>query len=422
MSVTILIGLQWGDEGKGKMVDLLSKTHTHVVRSHGGANAGHTLVVAGKEYKFHLVPSGILYPHTQCYLAGGIVVDPEVLIQELDDLKKADIDFQNRFFISSRAHLLMPYHKMIDRMQEQKRGGSQIGTTGKGIGPCYTDKVSRIGITMEEFADPSLFHHRLKIRYRLLDPAIQEAVAFEDLEDLAFSWRKELAHYIVDVEHRLSEKVYSQEPILIEGAHGTMLDISYGTYPFVTSSGCIASSVVASAGLGPKSVKRVCGVVKAYTTRVGSGPLPSALTEEEQSLFMSHHEAREIGTTTGRLRRMGWFDVPLVRRSIELSGVDDLVLTKLDILDGLESIKICTHYEYEGRRYDLFPTDTQLLEKVKPVFITLQGWQTETSEIKDFKELPKAAIEYVHTLQALLKTPIKTIFVGPDRQQTLTCS
>ncbi len=421
MSITVLLGLQWGDEGKGKMVDILASDAHHIVRSHGGANAGHTLVVKGQEYKFHLVPSGILYPDKLCYLAGGVVIDPEVLIEELERLKAAGIDYKNRFYISHRAHILLPYHKLIDQTLESRRGKGLIGTTGKGIGPCYTDKISRVGITMEEFADPEVFKTRMHQRYLTLDDDIISKAKLKDVLEMCEKWRKTIAHFLVDVEHHLYNALEKKESVLIEGAHGTMLDISYGTYPFVTSSGCIAASVLAGCGLGPMKVKRVCGIIKSYTTRVGSGPLPTALSEDEQGQFMSHHEAREIGTTTGRLRRMGWLDIPLIRRSIELSGVSDLVLTKLDILDSLKEIKICTHYLYQGNKIDVFPTNTALLEHVYPQYITCEGWQSSTQSITDFENLPDKAKNYIKTVSKLLKVPISTIFVGPDREQTIKC-
>jgi adenylosuccinate synthase len=421
VAITVLLGLQWGDEGKGKMVDILSSENQHVVRSHGGANAGHTLVIKGLEYKFHLIPSGILYPHTICYLAGGVVVDPDILLEELNDLKNAGITVKDRFYISLRAHLLFPFHKFIDQHLEQMRGQKNIGTTGKGIGPCYTDKTSRSGLTVGELIHDPQFKEKLLKRYEGLDAAIQKKCSFEQLFDKTQIWKEKLQGFVKDVEHDLAQASKRGEGILLEGAHGTMLDISYGTYPFVTSSGCIASSVLAGAGLGPMGVKRVCGIIKSYTTRVGSGPLPTSLTENEQLLFKTHQEAREIGTTTGRLRRMGWLDIPLIRRSIELSSVTDLVLTKLDILDSLEKIKICTSYTYKGKTIEVLPLDTELLEHLTPHYITLEGWKTKTSDIKHYQHLPQNAKKYINVIIELLKTPIKTIFVGPDREQTLKC-
>lgn len=416
-----MIGLQWGDEGKGKMIDILSSSHTHVVRCHGGANAGHTLVIDEKEYKFHLIPSGILYPHTRCYLGGGVVVDPEVLIEELQRLSIAHIDFSHRFFISHRAHMLLPYHKMIDMQQEFKRAGAAIGTTGKGIGPCYVDKVGRVGITFEEFLDENLFYEKLKSRLLNLDITDDAEKLFEEILEKARLWRKELHRFSCDVEHDLAQATKNGETILLEGAHGTMLDVSYGTYPFVTSSQCIASGVLAGCGLGPTYVKKVYGVIKSYTTRVGSGPMPTSLTDDEQSLFMSHHQAREIGTTTGRLRRMGWLDIPLIRRSIELSSVTDLVLTKLDILDNLEEIKICTHYNYRGKVIDIFPTNTSIIDSLEPVYTSVKGWQAPTSHIKEFHNLPLYCQQFIELISQLVQTPITHVFVGPSREQTVIC-
>jgi adenylosuccinate synthase len=421
VSITVLIGLQWGDEGKGKMVDILSAEHQHIVRSHGGANAGHTLVIKGQEYKFHLVPSGILYSHTQCYLAGGVVVDPEVFLEELERLDHSGIEYHNRLFISHRAHILLPYHKLLDQALESSRGKGLIGTTGKGIGPCYTDKVSRMGITMEEFGCEDLFKLKIIQRYQFLNKDIVAACPLESLIEKAQVWRRALAPLLLDVEHHLSQALKKKETLLLEGAHGTMLDVSYGTYPFVTSSGCIAASVLAGCGLGPMRVTRVCGVIKAYTTRVGSGPLPTALSDAEQAQFMSHEEAREIGTTTGRLRRMGWLDIPLIRRSIELSGVSDLVLTKLDILDSVKQIKVCTHYLYQDKRIDIFPTDTSILDRLEPQYSVIEGWQVSTEGITHFDELPLQAKNYINKIQEWLKTPVSAVFVGPGREQTIQC-
>lgn len=421
MAITILIGLQWGDEGKGKMVDILSSTHKHVVRCHGGANAGHTLVIDGQEFKFHLIPSGILYPHTKCYLGGGVVVDPEILIEELERLDRAGIDCSERFFISHRAHVLLDYHKLIDKHQELQRAQAAIGTTGKGIGPCYVDKVGRVGITFEEFLDENLFTQRLKARMATLDDSILSDHLFQLILEKSCKWRAVLKKFSLDVEHVLACAAKNNEKILLEGAHGTMLDISYGTYPFVTSSQCISSGVLAGCGLGPTYVSRVCGVIKSYTTRVGSGPMPTSLSDSEQALFMSHHQAREIGTTTGRLRRMGWIDIPLIKRSIELSSVTDLVLTKLDILDNLDDLKICTHYLYKGQKIDVFPTNTHIIDDVEPVYKTVKGWKSSTSHIKDFSQLPEACQDYIKIIEQLLKTPISHVFVGPSREQTIVC-
>lgn len=421
MSITILIGLQWGDEGKGKMVDILTKDHKHIVRSHGGANAGHTLVIGTREFKFHLVPSGILHPSAICYLAGGVVLDPKIFFEEIQRLKEASVAFNGKLFISKRAHVLFPYHKLIDKAIEEKRGKGNIGTTGKGIGPCYTDKSSRLGITVEELLDHEVFFKRLQQRYEFLSQNIKENYPIEACLQEADKWREALKPFVIDVEHHLYQSLKKGDKILLEGAHGSMLDVSYGTYPFVTSSGCISASVLAGAGLGPTRVDRVCGIVKSYTTRVGSGPMPTSLSESEQALFLSHDKAREIGTTTGRLRRMGWLDLPLLKRSIELSGVTEIVLTKLDILDGLDEIKVCTNYEIDGNVTDIFPTDTAALDRVNPQYISLKGWKKDTTMVRDFDNLPKECKDYINHIQKLLDVKISCIFVGPDREQTIVC-
>lgn len=421
MSISILIGLQWGDEGKGKMVDILAKDHKHIVRSHGGANAGHTLVVNEREFKFHLVPSGILHDTAICYLAAGVVLDPEVFFEEITCLKKASIEFKDKLFISKRAHVLFPFHKLLDKAVETQRGQAHIGTTGKGIGPCYTDKTSRLGITVEEVLNKDLFTQKIKQRYEFLPFEIATNYTLQTCLEDAARWRDFLAPLVIDVEHVLYQALQKGDKVLLEGAHGTMLDVAFGTYPFVTSSGCIAASVLAGAGLGPRFVNRVCGVVKAYTTRVGSGPLPTALSEQEQALFINHIKAREIGTTTGRKRRMGWLDLPLLKRSIELSGVTEIVLTKLDILDDLDEIKVCTHYQIEGQRYDLFPTEVSMVEKAKPQYMILKGWKEKTDGICEFMKLPQECKDYIYQIQQLLQVKVSYVFVGPSREQTLLC-
>lgn len=423
MPAVIVIGLQWGDEGKGKIIDLLADSASHVVRAQGGSNAGHTVKRGDAEYAFHLIPSGILYPHTQCYIGGGTLIDPKGLIEEIDGLESRGIDLATRLFISPHATVIFPFHKDIDCFFEAKKGASAIGTTGRGIGPCAQDRAARIGIRIGELIHPEIFVSRLKTlllfkneELKMLGhPPIDEKKLINEYS----GYGEQLQNFVVDVESRIAKALRRDENILFEGAHGSMLDLIFGTVPFVTSSATLAGGVCAGAGVGPTQIDETLGVLKAYTTRVGAGPLPTSLSEKEQPLFLSCEEAREIGTTTGRRRRMGWFDGPMARKAIELSGVDILAVTKLDILDHLQEIKICTAYEIDGKRFDKPPFLVEELERAKPIYETLPGWQTSTTDVEEFADLPKNARKYLDRIEELCGLQIGIVSVGPDREQTL---
>lgn len=424
MPSVIVVGGQWGDEGKGKMIDLLAEQADLVVRSQGGNNAGHTIVVKGEEVRFHLIPSGILYPHTQCFIAGGTVIDPKVLLQEIQGLQDKGISLHQRLHLSSYTHVIFPYHRLLDRLYEERKGSSAIGTTGRGIGPCYTDKVSRVGIRICELINPSLLEKRLRFVLPLKNLEIhgvfkQPLLDFDALYEEYTHYGKQLAPFVGDVEKIVGKACREQKNILFEGAHGTLLDITYGTYPFVTSSNTISSGVGCGAGVGPSRIDHTLGVVKAYTTRVGAGPLPTALTEAEQKLFMDNVSAREVGTTTGRNRRMGWFDACLVRFSACLNGMDSIALTKLDVLDSLKEIKICTAYRLHGRLLDSPPPVVEDLEKVEPVYETLPGWNCSTRNLTSYDQLPKNAAAYVNRICELVNTPLSILSLGPERERTL---
>jgi len=422
MRSAIVVGLQWGDEGKGKVIDLLASKAGHVVRSQGGNNAGHTIMVGHQEFRFHLIPSGILYPQTHCYIAGGVVIDPKALIEEMDHLK--GIILEKRLFLSPFAHLIFPYHQLLDRLWETKRGKSAIGTTGRGIGPCMVDRVARIGIRLCDLMHPNIFKEKLKETLDIKNDEIKylfnaRPLDFEPLYNEYMGYRERLSVFVAPVEEMIARALKKNEVVLFEGAHGTFLDVTFGSYPFVTSSSTLSSGIATGSGIGPSRIHKTIGVVKAYTTRVGQGPLPTALVQEEEKGFPTHSEAREIGTTTGRKRRLGWFDACLVKRAIELNGVDQLALMKLDILDSLKKIKICTGYRLEKEILKSPPALLHELERVEPIYEELDGWDTPTKNIERRKDLPKKARVYLDRLEELSECPIKLISLGPERNSTI---
>lgn len=420
--VTTIIGCQWGDEGKGKVVDLLSQQADVVVRVQGGANAGHTVVVGDKQYILHLIPSGILNPKAICVIGHDVVIDPATLIEEMEVLKKLGVRLEGRLYISNRAHLVMPYHKTFDQLKE-KNGAQKIGTTGRGIGPTYMDKVSRAGIRVVDLLKPEQLKEKIvrnmlfvnKILHTVYEaPEMEaEAVAKEYLE-----FDKKIDPFITDTGALLNQAVREGKNIIIEGAQGAMLDIDVGTYPYVTASNTTAGGATTGSGIGPTKIDKVIGIAKAYTTRVGEGPLPTELPEEEGNAL--REKGKEFGATTGRPRRCGWFDAVVVKFACEVSGVDELVITKLDVLDNLPAIKICVGYEHQGTLLKYFPADLEILEESKPVYEELPGWQTNTESVKQFSELPKNAQQYLTRLERLTGVPITLISVGAERNQTIT--
>lgn len=422
MPGVIVVGTQFGDEGKGKIVDLLASKAKYVVRAQGGNNAGHTIVVEGKEYKFHLVPSGVLYHGVACHIGAGTVIDPEVLQNELEMLDSAGIYYKDRLTISPYAHILLNYHKIFDTIQESKKGSLAIGTTKRGIGPCYSDKINRIGIRMADFICETYLYNYLNKILSIKNEELHKLynhplVEFESL----FKQCKELGAKLkpmVQNERSIYEGIKNGSNILFEGAQGTFLDITFGTYPYVTSSQTIASGIIAGAGVGPLSIANVLGVAKAYTTRVGSGPFPTEMSQKEQLLF-EHQMAREIGTTTGRKRRLGWLDIPLLKRAIELNGVSSIALMKIDILDHLDEIKVAIHYEIEGKILTDFPERVEEFAKIKPVYKTFQGWKCSTKSVKKKEDLPTQAQHYIYYIENQLQTPISILSFGPSRCQTL---
>jgi len=415
-----VIGMQWGDEGKGKVIDLLSERARHIARAQGGNNAGHTIVARGVEYRFHVVPSGIVYPHTRCYIGGGTVIDPASLLSEFEGLRRHGIEFEDRLFLSRYAHVVMPYHRLFDQLAEKAKGSAAVGTTGRGIGPCYTDKASRCGIRVADLLNPKIFRQRLQAALDMKNKELEKVYGHPplELEPMAeeyLHYAERLRSFEASVEEMLYFAAKRGERMLFEGAQGALLDTTFGTYPFVTSSCTLAGGVCSGAGMGPSLIDQTIGVAKAYTTRVGNGPFPTELCPEELALFPDHSSARELGTTTGRKRRIGWLDAFLLKHTICLNGADCLAITKLDILDRLDEIKICAGYK--GCRS--FPATLEELQEAEPVYETHPGWKRPTSGIETYHDLPGAARAYLRRIEELCGIPVALVSVGPEREKTL---
>jgi len=418
----VIIGTQWGDEGKGKIVDLLAEHADIVVRFQGGNNAGHTMVVEGEQFISHLVPSGILQNKT-CVIGNGLVVDPEVLIGELDYLKGKDIDVgPEKIKISERAHLIMPYHKAVDHAREAKKGDKKIGTTGRGIGPAYEDKATRRGVRFVDLLDHSVFADRVRTildekNFYLTNYLAAESLDPDPIIEQYQQYAARLAPHVTNVSITIFEAVKSGRQVLFEGAQGTHLDIDHGTYPYVTSSSTVAGNACSGAGVGPKEITGVIGIVKAYTTRVGHGPFPSELFDETGDAIQA--KGAEFGATTGRRRRCGWLDTVLIRNAVRLNGLTGLAITKLDVLGGLDSLQICTGYEHKGKQLNDFPASLDLLAECQPVYETLPGWSEDISAVRKYEDLPENTIDYIKKIEKLVETPIDIISVGPGRDETI---
>lgn len=422
MANIVIVGTQWGDEGKGKIVDLLSEFSDIVVRFQGGNNAGHTIVVNGEQFISHLVPSGILQKKT-CLIGNGMVVDPEVLIQELDNLKKKGIDVgSDNLKISEKAHIIMPYHKQIDLAREKKKGDKKIGTTGRGIGPCYEDKACRRGIRFVDLIDFEEFAEKIRTileekNFYLKHYLSSETVDPESIIDPYKGYAERLAPHVVNISIVMNQAIKANKQILFEGAQGTHLDIDHGTYPYVTSSNTISGNACCGAGIGPKEITGVVGIVKAYTTRVGEGPFPTELFDDIGDAIQK--KGTEFGATTGRKRRCGWLDSVLLKNSARLNGLTGLAITKLDVLGELESLKICTAYEYNGEIIHDFPASIKILGACKPVLETLPGWSEDISGVRKIEDLPRNAKNYLRRIEELTETPINIVSVGPGRDETI---
>ena len=418
MPSVVIIGTQWGDEGKGKVVDLLTQKADLVVRFQGGNNAGHTLVINQKKYILHLIPSGIFHPDTVCVIGNGVVVDPEVLISEIETLKKEGVPIgPEKLIISEKAHTIMPYHKALDMAREKKAGSKKIGTTCRGIGPCYEDKVGRRGFRLVELTQPEFFKKKLEtvleeknffLKYLGASP-----LSFEEVYEKYVKFGEYLKPYLKDVSSFLWEARSSGKNILFEGAQGTFLDIDHGTYPYVTSSNTVAANACCGTGLGPSAIDRVIGIMKAYTTRVGEGPFPTELFDKTGEYLREN--GGEFGATTGRPRRCGWLDLVLVKTAARLNGLQGLVVTKLDVLTGLEKIKLCVAYEKEGEVVSYIPASLAEFAELKPVYEELPGWNTPLKGIKKFEDLPQEAKDYLRRIEEYLQIPIYLISTGPER-------
>ena len=418
---TVIVGLQWGDEGKGKLIDILSKDSDYIVRYQGGNNAGHTVVVNSKTYIFHLIPSGILHKDKICLLGNGVVIDPKALLEEIETLKKENIEYQGRLKISSQAHLIFPYHRILDGLREEKRR-LRIGTTGRGIGPCYSDKVARCGIRVVDLFNKKLFAQKLKDnlleKNEIFKKAFKhEGFKFEDIYREYLGYARKLKSYVTNVPVVLAEACLGGKSILFEGAQGAFLDIDFGTYPFVTSSSTTSGGASIGTGVPPTKINRVMGVIKAYTTRVGEGPF---ISEFQPSLnHLIREKGKEFGATTGRPRRCGWFDSVMAGFSVLVNGVTETAVMKLDVLDELKTIKICTAYKYKGKTFKEFPYDLEVLTKARPVYEDWPGWQENISGVRYYAQLPLNARRYLDRLQELLKVKISYISVGSKREETI---
>ncbi|HEV8572272.1 MAG TPA: adenylosuccinate synthase [Actinomycetota bacterium] len=421
MPATILVGTQWGDEGKGKATDLLADRMDFVVRYQGGSNAGHTVRVGEETFKLHLIPSGILFPHVTPVIADGVVVDPRVLLEEMDALGERGVDC-SRLLLAANAHLVMPYHQEIDKVTERYLGRLQLGTTRRGIGPAYADKAARIGLRVQDLTDEKIFRQKLEVALKEKNAILSRIynrlpLDFEQIVDDYRRYGARLAPHVADTSRLLFLGLREGKHVLLEGAQGTLLDLDHGTYPFVTSSNPVSGGALVGAGLGPKEVDRVIGVTKAYVTRVGSGPFP---TEDLGEVGERMRErGQEFGTTTGRPRRCGWFDAVLLRYAARINGLTELFLTKLDVLSGHERVKLCVAYRDGGDRYEDFPPHQSVFHRAEPVYEELDGWGEELGRVRRTDELPGAARKYINVIEDLADVPVRTISVGPARDQTV---
>lgn len=420
MAGIIIVGTQWGDEGKGKVIDVLAKDVDYVVRYQGGNNAGHTVVKGEEVFKFHLLPSGIIYPHVTPIIGAGVVVDPQVLIEEMEDLEKRGYSTE-RLVISANAHLIMPYHKILDQLSEKRLGKYAIGTTRKGIGPTYADKASRVGIRVQDLLDMKVFQLKLESTLKEKNQVLEKVYSLKPLnsEEILSSYQiyaQRLKEYIADDAILINKALDEGKNVLFEGAQGTFLDLNYGTYPFVTSSSPIAGGACVGAGVGPRKIDKVIGVVKSYTTRVGAGPFP---TEEKGGVGETMAElGYEYGTTTGRKRRCGWLDIVLLKYAKMVNSLDSLALTKLDVLSAFEKIKVCVAYEYEGKVFRTYPPHQSIFHHCTPVYEEMRGWKCDISSFTSFEELPVEAQNYIKFIEEEVGLPVEIVSVGPGRRQT----
>lgn len=423
MSAFVVLGAQWGDEGKGKMTDYLAEEAEVIVRFQGGNNAGHTVEVGDKQYKLHLIPSGILYDNKLNIIGNGVVVDPKALFTEIDYLEREGVKVTpEKLIVSDRAHVIMPYHKVLDKLKEQARGKNDIGTTGKGIGPCYTDKFERSGIRVCDLIDEEVFKEKLRENIEVKNKYIVnvlngEALNYDDILSEYLELANRLRKYVQDTSVKIYDEIKADKTVLFEGAQGMLLDIDYGTYPYVTSSNTTAGGVASGSGIGPTMVTNAVGIAKAYTTRVGKGPFPTELNDEIGDWI--REKGHEYGVTTGRSRRCGWLDAVILKTTVRVSGLTSLCVTKIDTLAGLDKLKICVGYKYDNKVIDYFPASLKDLSKCEPIYEEFEGWGEEVSEARSYDELPLNAKKYLERIEELTETKISIVGVGPKRDQTI---
>ena len=426
----VVIGTQWGDEGKGKVVDWLTDHAQAVVRFQGGHNAGHTLIIGGKKTILRLIPSGIMHPHVTCYIGNGVVLSPEALFKEIGELESAGLNVKGRLKISEAATLILPYHVAIDHAREKKRGSDKIGTTGRGIGPAYEDKVARRALRVQDFFYPDQFAAKLKENLDYHNFALTQyykvdALDFNKVLDEAMSYAEQIKPMVVDVSSALYAAEQAGQNLLFEGAQGTLLDIDHGTYPFVTSSNCVAGNAAAGSGVGPSSLHYILGITKAYCTRVGAGPFPSELYDHDNPKKQDPigirlaEVGKEFGSVTGRPRRTGWLDAAALKRSIQINGLTGLCMTKLDVLDGIETIRLCVGYKLDGKTLDVLPRGAEAVARCEPIFEDFMGWTESTVGITDWNKLPKTAQDYLKRVQEICGKPIAMVSTGPERDETI---
>ena len=423
MSTFIVLGAQWGDEGKGKMTDYLAEEANVVVRYQGGNNAGHTVEVGEKQYKLHLIPSGILHDEKLNVIGNGVVVDPKAFFTEIDYLKEEGVKVTpEKLIVSDRAHVIMPYHKVLDKLKEKARGKNDIGTTGKGIGPCYTDKFERCGIRVCDLIDKEVFKEKLKDNIEMKNKYIVnvlggEPLSFEEIYEEYSKYGEKLKHFVKDTSVRVYNEIKEDKTVLFEGAQGMLLDIDYGTYPYVTSSNTTAGGVANGVGIGPNMITNAVGIAKAYTTRVGKGPFPTELEDETGEWI--REKGHEYGVTTGRSRRCGWLDIVILKTSVRVSGLTSLAVTKIDTLAGLEKVKMCVGYKFNDEIIDYFPASLEDLAKCEPIYEEFDGWDESVANARSYEELHPNARKYLERIEELTDTRISIVSVGPRRDQTM---
>ena len=421
-NVIVIVGLQWGDEGKGKIVDFLSENADVVARYQGGHNAGHTVVINDGKFILHLIPSGILYKGKTCLIGNGVVVDPAALIEEIDELKRRGVRIGKNLSLSKNAHLIMPYHMAIEKEKEKFRGKKMLGTTGRGIGPAYADKIARTGIRVADLLQPQVFKEKLRanlfdINFLLENLYKVPRFNVEDIYTEYMGYAEKLSEYIADTDIIINRAISKNKNILFEGAQGTLLDIDHGTYPYVTSSNATAGGACTGIGIGPTKISKVLGVAKAYTTRVGSGPFPTEIKEPLGEVL--RERGVEYGATTGRPRRCGWLDMVILRHSVRINGLTGIAITKLDILDGIDVIRICTSYKYKRKILEEFPKEINIFEECDPVYEEVKGWGTSTKGISDFNKLPKTAKAYIKKIERMLGVEVQLISTGQRRDELI---